>query len=305
MDRLTVAIYSFNRGPWLANCVASVQRNLPGAQLVVVDDGSDDPETRKIIAALGPSVQLVFPRQGDVSGRHGGLYPNMQHMLDHCDTPFLLSLQDDAQVVRPVGAEEMHDLFVTMLDRRLAFVSPLFAQGRSSRRRPKVQPFGDARLFLQWNSRLRAPNLLAYRDISICDVEKLRAIDWRYGISERSCAQSARAAFGPMPLMADPFVAFVPEVPTFRARNRTLGAQIAERILGRQVKPFEDMTDATVQRLKQRSPVSPVPASDFLVVAGGKAKPPYEPNAVDVFRVTRFLNKMEVALRRGISRLRG
>ena len=42
-----VAIFSYNRGEYLKNCVESVRRNIPDATIRVYDDCSDDPETRK------------------------------------------------------------------------------------------------------------------------------------------------------------------------------------------------------------------------------------------------------------------
>jgi GT2 family glycosyltransferase len=41
--RLEIAIFSYNRGAYLENCVNSVLRNMPGVHFNVYDDGSDDP----------------------------------------------------------------------------------------------------------------------------------------------------------------------------------------------------------------------------------------------------------------------
>jgi hypothetical protein len=298
IDGLSVAIYSFNRGPWLANCVASVQRNLENVPITIIDDGSDDPETVGILDRLAQELPVARPLSNDPAGRHGGLYANMQRMLDACKTRFLLNLQDDTQIVRTFQAAEFDVLTALMDQQGAAFCSPLFAQGRSSLRKARIDPVSDSRCFHQWNSKLRDAQLLAYRDVAIMDVERIRQAGWRYEDSERNSARSARVTFGPMLLMADPFVAFVPEVPTFRARQRTIGARIAEAMVGRTLKPFQNMTPASVAQMRTRSEVSPARAALFLASECQSVSPPFEPNAVDVFRATRLLNKAEIALRR-------
>jgi hypothetical protein len=43
------AIFSFNRGQLLDNCVRSVEKFSPDTPIAVFDDASDDPETLRVL----------------------------------------------------------------------------------------------------------------------------------------------------------------------------------------------------------------------------------------------------------------
>lgn len=300
MPDLTVAIYSYNRGPWLAVCLASVQAHIPWAQVIVVDDGSDDPETSARLGALPPGVALRRAGQG-TAARHGGLYANMQDTLALCETPYLLSLQDDTQITRPFTETELATCAAALEKTGAAFISPLFAQGRGGARGARSTPVPGTRFFTQMNSRPLRPVPLAYRDISLADVARLRAVAWRYQARETASAAAARAAFGPMLMAAEPFVAFLPEVPAFRGRKLTLGARLAEARLGRAVKPFRPMSAEALARLAAH-PTAPAEAQHFLQPEDPAVRAPFEPNAVEVLWWTRALHRAEVKLRRWLRR---
>lgn len=295
---LSVAVYSFNRGPWLANCVASVRRNLPFAALTVFDDSSDEAGTRAVLADLAAQGVAVAVPDGARGARHGGLYANMQAALAGCGTRLILNLQDDAQVVRPVAPGDLQAVAGHMDRTGAAFCGVLFAQGRRARAAARrAVPVPDAPFHIQGNSSLRAPRPLAYRDVALADAARLRRDGWTYAGAEAANARAARAAYGAMPMMDAPFAAFVPEVPTFRARGRTLAARLAERLLGRAVKPFADMTPAEAARLGSAGR-GPALASAWLRPLDPRVRPPFEPNAVDVFAALRWLERAETALRR-------
>ena len=71
---LHVAIFSYNRGAYLKNCVDSLQRNMPGIGWTVYDDGSDELETVAYLQTLGEAVQ---PMKSAGDDRHGGYYNNI------------------------------------------------------------------------------------------------------------------------------------------------------------------------------------------------------------------------------------
>lgn len=250
---LTVAIFSYNRGAYLAHCVASVQRNMPTATVVIYDDASDDLETLAVLRDLPVPVHSVT--QGD-KGKHGGLYRNMQKALDQATTRYLLFLQDDMQIVRPVDAADIATIdrmFAT--DPGRAFCCPLFMKGRRLTRHQRLQMPDDAlrcyRLSANATNAERAARL-AYYDVSVADVARLRAAKWVFQSSESANVAYARTLFSDMPMLGDPFAFFCPEVPIFRNRARSLSSRIAARISGADVKSITDMTAGQVMAFRAR-----------------------------------------------------
>ena len=124
MTKLTVAVFSYNRGAYLEFCLASLARNLPHAQVVVYDDLSDDPATKAVLAGL--KVRLVQP-SAVARAQHGGLYVNMARALAEVETDYLLFLQDDMQIVRRVHDQDFADIAAIFdADPDCGLVSPLF-----------------------------------------------------------------------------------------------------------------------------------------------------------------------------------
>jgi hypothetical protein len=300
-NALEVAIFSYNRGAWLDICLRSVQIHLPiGTRITVYDDNSDSPVTCAILKNLPADVTLVQPDiQGE--GRHGGLYANMRRALDRSDADMLLCLQDDTQIVRPVTAAEIAALhgFMDQPDAP-AFIAPLFLLSRKRRRiEQRTHPTQSGqRTYVQINSSASNPQPLAYRDVCLWNIRKIRTTDWAPSDSEHKTAASARALFGAMHLMADPFVAFIPQVPTYRARAQTLGARLAEKRLGREPKPFHPMTSEQSTDFCERDLTRLPFVDDFLATKDSSVRRPYEPNAVDAIPAYRWLNNIELALRK-------
>jgi GT2 family glycosyltransferase/glycosyltransferase involved in cell wall biosynthesis len=73
--RLSVIIPCHNDGEYLIEAVASVKRNAPAAELIVVDDGSTQPRTREVLAALSAAGHRVIeqPNGGLSSARNRGI----------------------------------------------------------------------------------------------------------------------------------------------------------------------------------------------------------------------------------------
>jgi len=294
---LTVAVLSYNRGPWLLHCLNSVGECLPDCRVLLIDDNSDDPDTRTVLDSLPRNVRLIHPDRAE-TGVHGGLYPNMQRALAACETPLILYLQDDTQVVRKVDAAELIAWRSYMERAGKPFLGPLFVQGRQARGlQQRIAPLPDLRAYVQINSSVTNAKPVAYRDVVLAHAGLLQAAGWQFRLSERDTARAARDRWGAMPILLAPFVAFSPEVPTFRNRQRTFGARLAEARLGRGPKPFAPMTADSIVRLKTM-PFGIRTTASFLIPAGTPPRPGDEPNAVDVFPLLRQLDRLETRLRR-------
>jgi glycosyltransferase involved in cell wall biosynthesis len=73
--RLSVIIPCHNDGDYLVDAVASVKRNAPAAELIIVDDGSTQPRTREVLAALSEAGHRVIeqPHAGLSAARNRGI----------------------------------------------------------------------------------------------------------------------------------------------------------------------------------------------------------------------------------------
>ncbi len=291
--KLAVAVFSYNRGDYLRNCLESLRRNMPFAEVTVYDDHSDDPAT---LAYLGSLRERVVQPPRDKGTRHGGLYANMQASLAGASSDMLLFLQEDMQVVRPVSERDVQEiaaLFDASPDR--AFVSPAFIKGLRRRRYLRgLMPCATPRSYVSRNHADR----LAYFDVAVAHVARLRAADWRFAASEHANVLQAREAFGDMPVMAEPFVFYCPEVPIFRNRGRSLASRMAARLTGPDVKAFADMTDAEMHAFRAR-PLDRWPvAEDFLHPLNPRVRRPFVYADVRARWWLRVLHKLEQALKR-------
>lgn len=299
LEKLEVAIFSFNRPAYLRNAVESARANLPGARIRVFDDNSTDPELLAYLDGLGDAVVRADARS---SARHGGLYANMQRAFDMAERPLLLMLQDDVQVVRPVDAEDMADLErIFASDPKCAFVSVLFMMGARMRRfRRLLAPVPERGVYdapptLSERNRQRR---LAYFDVCLWNVERLRRADWSVLPTEDQNVRRARDLFTTMPVMKNPFVFFCPEVPFFRNRSQMLSARLAARFVGRDLKSFRPFTPDDVAAFRAR-PISIWPrAEDFLHPADPRVVRPFVYKDVKARWWIYAIHKIEQALRK-------
>lgn len=296
---LHLYILSFNRGPYLAACVASAQRHLPSIAITVLDDGSNDPETRAILSELG--VEVVHPAAAQ-SGRHGGLYANMNWAVETCTARYLMFLQDDMQVVRDMGPGDWADIATYFdADPTHAFVHPCFSLGKSKlRARTEYKPWPSFRGYQNDNGTADQSDRSRrwVYDVVIADVAKLRDTNFTFGPTERDNARNAAARFAPMLHYADPFACQLPQVATLRFGRRTLGARLSEALSGQAPKLFHPMTGDAVAALKSAPLRRIVMADDVLCPVDPRVKRPFLHKGVNARWYTRALNKIELTLRR-------
>jgi glycosyltransferase involved in cell wall biosynthesis len=273
---IEIAVLSYNRPDYLKNAVDSVLRHMPGARLRIYDDCSDAPDMLAYLSSLG---EIVVRREVASHDRHGGLYANMNRALHDAERPFLMMMQDDMQVVRAFDANDLATLdrlFDSDITR--AFVCPMFMKADRKRRfRRELVPDLELRAYISPPvAEMTSKNCLSYFDVHIAHVDRLRAAGWQYLTDgEGRIRDRARAQFGAMPMLGDPFLFFCPEVPFFRHREQSFAAKIASRHIGRHVKSFVDMTESDTATLRARD-LSIWPfAEDFLT--------PNDPNVVRPF----------------------
>ncbi len=295
---LDVAIFSYNRGAYLKNCVESLQRNMPGVQFTVYDDGSDEPDTVAYLQSLGGHVRHM-KSGGDE--RHGGYYNNMQAALDATQADYLLMLQDDLQVVRPFAQEELsriHEVFEK--SPTTVFISPLFMKGSKRAYFQQRYPADAALRCYRWSADPQETGKVPqkYADIALLHVARLRQSGWQFAGSEEANGALADRLFGDMVQVAEPWVFYVPEEPAYRGRVLTFGAKLAVKMAGNQVKSFRDMSAQASTAFAQRDlGVYPF-AEDFVDTVDPTVRKPYKFNAYRTRWLPLVLNKLELLGRR-------
>lgn len=97
--RLSVIIPCHDDGEYLLDAVASVERNAPEAELIVVDDGSTQPRTREVLAALREAGLRVIEQP------HSGLSAARNRGMAAAAGDYLLPLDADNRLLPGFAAE--------------------------------------------------------------------------------------------------------------------------------------------------------------------------------------------------------
>ncbi len=296
---LRFCIFSYNRGQFLENCVHSIEQCAPGQPITVYDDDSDDPATRQALAAIKQRHRLVTPPQAPGFGKHGGLYANMQRALD--DQPagaIICFIQDDMQLVRRLDDAELAAIRAHFDAARPApLLHPAFFKGAN-----RAADLADARFdaaaggyFCDRHGRSVGAH---YSDILIASADQLREIDWRFGRRESDHEQLARARLPQMLHLLNPFVAWLPAVPAWRGRTRTLGLGLAQRLNRCGFHPLGILTETQRARLVQRDPAILPVAEDFLAAAKDPLPAPWQYHPLQGRRLLKLMDSVERRLRR-------
>ena len=292
-----VCIFSYNRGPFLDNCARSVERMAPNWPMKIYDDGSDDPETLAVCEKYEGAV--LNPRTDE--GRYGGLHVNMQRALDEAEAEFVFFTQDDHQMVRPVDEHDVRyirDYFDHFPE--AALLDPTFLRGhrrRSICRQLRIWPDFPGYYQVIGERWKRRSVTMYYTDVVVVHVGRLREAKWTFLTGETANADKAREYFPRMTRMAHPFSMNVPEVPVYRGKTKTFGVSLAERLVGRGVKPYRTMTPDEVARMRGRD-LSVYPFAEDFLTTEVPVQRPFVFNSMNVRWYTCGLHKLELLLRR-------
>ena len=222
---------------------------------------------------------IVVNSVDSVGDRHGGLYNNMQKAFDLAQHKYLLMLQDDVQIVRRVDEVDFDSIErIFQGNPKWAFLSVLFLKSLHLKRSiPKLRANHELDCYCLpvGASQKLYEQRLAYSDVSLWHVPRLKAANWKVGSDEGSNVVRARMSFADMPLLKDPFVFFCPEVPFYRNRDQTIASRLAKVATSPHVKHFLDMSAQEIMDLRAR-PVDNLPvAEDWLTPNDPSVKKPF------------------------------
>jgi len=268
-------IFSFNRGQYLQNCVDSIERCAPFARIAVFDDNSYDEDTQAVLEKISQRHKVIQP--GKVSSHKlGGLYGNMQSAIEYAEHENLVCfIQDDMQVVRQITEQDVAAISqVFDGDEKLAFLQPCFMKGCNRKRDVATLSYDSNRLayFRKETGQSAGRHFSA---VLITRPARLLAKQWQFARSEPENDKQAAKLFGRIGHLAVPIAMWLPEVPAYRGKRKTLALMLAEKKRGCGFFPFLTMTDQELVALRTR-PMDVLPvAEDFLSCTNNRLPKPW------------------------------
>jgi glycosyltransferase involved in cell wall biosynthesis len=300
-EKLLFCIFSFNRGRFLENCISSIEKCVPGADIAVFDDDSYDEYTKQVLDGVSQRHDVLKPGN-ESTHKLGGLYGNMQSALEYArDRRLVCFLQDDMQVVRPLTDEEIAG-FDQCFDAnaRLAFLHPCFLKG-INRDRDQATLHYDPALQAYRRDQTEQSAGQYFSAILMTRPQRLLDAGWQFGRSEPVNDRQAREHFDRIGHLYAPFAMWLPEVPAYRGKRKTLALRLAEKRRGCGLYPYRLLDATSVDELKSRS-VDVLPfAEDFLTCENSSLEKPWGYYPMQGSRWLKKLNSLELAVRKMVS----
>ncbi len=291
-------VFSFNRGRFLQNCVDSIERCAPFARIAVFDDDSYDEETVACLERISSRHAVMRPG-GRTSHKLGGLYGNMQAALEYASNEDLVCfIQDDMQLVRFLRGEEVEEMKALISSNEsIAFLQPCFLKGSNRKRDQSTLSYSpDTQCYSRGSGNQSAG--MFFSAVSVVNPKKLLSRGWVFERTEPENDLKAKTLFGRIAHLYAPFAMYLPEVPAYRGKRKTLALRIAERRRGVGFFPFRIMSDEEANSFCSRAPeVLPV-AEDFLRCSHGSPSKPWAYYPLQGSGLLRKLNVLELAFRR-------
>jgi len=252
----TVVIFSFNRGPYLANAVASIRRNWPTARVLIMDDNSDDKLTLQELSNLQRhGAVVVRPDTESSTSKRGLLHRNMQQVWDrHLKTPYALYMQDDQQIVRRISVqdEERFQIYFNAPETPpfLHVVFPRCVTYSRADLMPIQHDVLDAMRssFDRETYSFHMPDSPSVSETGLWDVQRATAAGWAFAECEAEIFRRSLKLFGAGRMAATPFLAFLPTPLSFRNRKITLTRRLYFALTSG-LHPIDDLTEALLDRL--------------------------------------------------------
>lgn len=268
-----MVVFSCNRGHYLRNCIASIERHLPGAEVVIVDDRSDCPATIMTLEDLGRRYKIISAGEKVNDIYLGGLHKNMNAALDESiarGVEYLFFVQDDQQFVRRCEG----DFFERCLrifghDPRIVQIGPMFFKGYV----PKDY-YNNEYSFVPDPGFYAVDRGIA--DVGILHVPRIRDFGFRYADTEGQSGRGALDLGIKLAIHRDPVLMYTPWPRTIRKRSRGgwLLSRVNEMGIGAGCHPFHDMTEAEISNLLKR-PIEEFPIAEFFLRTRSRAKLPW------------------------------
>jgi glycosyltransferase involved in cell wall biosynthesis len=292
-------VFSFNRGRYLKNCVTSIETCAPGHSITIFDDNSNDPETLKILENYRQKHKVIQPREDTKSRHHlGGLYGNMQRAFEeYSDADLVCYLQDDTQMLRLLDKDDIARIEGAFEKApSLGFINPCFIRGINFTKGAEYSYKGDLGLYFRERSQRSSGTY--FSALLITKPKRLKASGWFFAPSEPANSQAAAKIFMPMGYLHAPLAMWLPEVPAYRGKKKTLGLKLAEKKRKCGYYPFALLNESEREKLKDRHESTLPIAEEFLHCVDYEPPKPWAYNPLTNTGWIKTLNQVEVSVRR-------
>lgn len=249
-----IAVFSYNMGILLDNCVRSIELNCRGFNFVVIDDNSDDLATKQVLQSLqAKNVNVYINRSPKMGKKHGNLYENIRLACDLAESrglQYLLMVQDDMSFVRPLSESVLleYSNYFNFSEFHLQ-VDPRFLMRRPYQFIPETRTFRHA-------------GLMSYADVGFLDLQRLKKSGWALDEGERHNAYGLRERGYMRGFPWTPVIMHAPFPP--RYRNGLLRRSLLVPSRGRY--HFAQMTAEEISKMDSRAENVPPIYRDLLRV---------------------------------------
>lgn len=260
--KFPVYVFSYNRGRYLENCLASIRRHAPSWHITVIDDGSDDPAVHAALERYREHVDVISSR-GQSDGYLGGLYPNMQHALACTDEPIVLFLQDDMQIVRDVTADdERHwQRYFDLHDKSFQLYACFFKRKQIQRGQRLVDIDSDVPAYFR---NPEAGRRSWFSAVGLFQRERMLSSGWRFEPSEGENNRKVREWGWYMGVTPWPFMMWLPNAESSKFRRRGILQRIAEWRADVGLYPYRELSPEAHAWLMDR-PLEELPVAESLL----------------------------------------
>ncbi|MGM0648710.1 MAG: glycosyltransferase [Bacteroidota bacterium] len=292
-------VFSFNRGRFLKNCISSIESCAPNHTIAIFDDNSNDPETIKILQSYKEKYKIYQPDASIDSKHHlGGLYGNMQRAFEeYSEADLLCYLQDDTQLVRPIDDQDIAVIQQTFENSpSLGFISPCFIRGINLTK--GAQYSYNKRQNLYFKEQSKHSSGTYFSALLITKPNRLINLQWSFLGSEPKNDGAAKEKFSKLGYLFAPFAMWLPEVPAYRGKNKTLGLKLAEKKRKCGYYPYSLMTKKEIDNLQKRPHADLPIAENFLQCESYEPPKPWSYNPLTTTKFLKKLNQIEVIARR-------
>lgn len=275
IENILFAIFSYNRGKYLRNCINSILENSPNIKnenIIIYDDNSDHVETIEILDSLKEifTVKINTGENPDISRR--GLYHNMNKALQDAiagNFEYIFFIQEDLQFVRKMDVRflsECEKIFES--DCNIIQIQPLFFKGTIKEKayREFIKINDDAQYYYGNNF-----NLYGIADIGLTKVRPLREDHWKFEHEETVNMKKGTEKGWMYVKPKNPLMMYLPWPETYRYKKSGKDKGLT-RFLDVYYKtdfhPYRSMTDEMVLSLVNRNVEEYPIAEKFLDIKG-------------------------------------
>ena len=257
------AVFSYNRGQLLDNCVGSIEEFSPKTEIVVFDDRSDDPVAIETLARIAARGHEVIVNRETSEARHGNYYANLNSALILArDRGYriLHVVEDDTQFMWCDPTLEVAVLEIFEAFPQAAEVTVRFWKGAAKENwRPTID---GHRAYLGYG----APSCHG----GFVDVSRLLDHGFAYQESEAACQRLAGSLGFSGYALGDPVVGRIPW--PAHARHRRMARRAVKS-----AKPFllKPLAAEDIARLQRRVLAVPPRDEEYCIPWGWRCWAPY------------------------------